>query len=234
MQRVCIITGASQGIGKATAALFLTEGWLVINLSRKSCPIEGIISFCVDFSLAENVHAIENELKPYLENAAQICLIHNTSWYGHDSIIEQSPEFLRLGWEINIVAPSILNKFLIPLMKPDSSILYLGSTLSEKAVTGCASYVTLKHAVIGMMRATCQDLAGKGIHTACICPGFTETEMLHKHLSNQPEAIKALQSRVGANRLIVPEEIAKALYFTALNPVINGAVLHANLGQLEQ
>lgn len=234
MQRICIVTGASQGIGKATAALFLEEGWLVINLSRKSCPIEGVISFNVDFSLTENVYAIENRLTPYLEKAAQICLIHNASWYGHDSIVEQLPEILRLGWEINIVAPSILNKWLIPFMKPNSSILYLGSTLSEKAVAGCASYVTLKHAIVGMMRATCQDLAEKGIHTACICPGFTETEMLCKHLSNQPELINLLKSRVGANRLIAPEEIAKLLHFAALNSVINGAVLHAHLGQLEQ
>ena len=39
------------------------------------------------------------------------------------------------------------------------------------------SYVVSKHALVGMMRATCQDLAGREIHTACICPGFTDTEM---------------------------------------------------------
>jgi 3-oxoacyl-[acyl-carrier protein] reductase len=67
-------------------------------------------------------------------------------------------------------------------MGPGSSVLYVGSTLSEKAVPGSFSYVVSKHAQLGMMRATCQDLMGTGIHTAMVCPGFTDTEMLRNHL----------------------------------------------------
>jgi NAD(P)-dependent dehydrogenase (short-subunit alcohol dehydrogenase family) len=52
---------------------------------------------------------------------------------------------------------------------------FVGSTLSEKAVANTASYVTAKHAMVGLMRATCQDLAvaAAPVHTAAICPGFT-------------------------------------------------------------
>ena len=124
-----------------------------------------------------------------------------------------------------------LNYFSIPFMRAGSAILYLGSTLSEKAVPGSYSYVITKHATIGMMRATCQDLAGRGVHTACICPGFTDTEMLRQHVPES--AMEDVCAMSAYNRLIDPDEIAETLFWAANNPVINGAVLHANLGQVE-
>jgi len=48
----------------------------------------------------------------------------------------------------------------------------------NQAVQGRMSYVTAKHGTVGMMRSCAQDLFGMGIHTACICPGFTNTPML--------------------------------------------------------
>ena len=117
-------------------------------------------------------------------------------------------------------------------MAVGSSILYVGSTLGEKAVPGSFSYVTSKHATIGMMRATCQDLAGSGVHTACINPGFTDTEMLRDHIPADVMPEIAQMSAYG--RLIDPAEIASALFFAAHNPVINGSVINANLGQIER
>ena len=86
--------------------------------------------------------------------------------------------------------------------------------------------------MIGMMRATCQDLAGRGIHTACICPGFTDTEMLRAHVPD--DAMASVRAMSAFDRLIDPDEIADCLYWSAQSPVINGSVLHANLGQIER
>ena len=97
---------------------------------------------------------------------------------------------------------------------------------------GSFSYVTSKHATIGMMRASCQDLAGSGVHTACINPGFTDTEMLRDHIPADVMPEIAQMSAYG--RLIDPAEIANALFFAAQNPVINGSVINANLGQIER
>jgi NAD(P)-dependent dehydrogenase (short-subunit alcohol dehydrogenase family) len=119
-------------------------------------------------------------------------------------------------------------------MGTGSSILYVGSTLSEKAVANTASYVTSKHAVVGLMRATTQDLIGEKIHSAAVCPGFTATEMLLTHLGDNDEVRAFLEGMSAFHRLIEPKEIAKTLLFCAQNPVINGSVIHANLGQVEQ
>jgi 3-oxoacyl-[acyl-carrier protein] reductase len=116
-------------------------------------------------------------------------------------------------------------------MNTRSSIIYVGSTLSEMAVAGRAAYVVSKHALVGMMRVTCQDLQGKGITTCCVCPGFVNTAMLTDQVERSvlDEVIKA---KVTAGRLIDPAEIADLIYFCAEHPVINGSVLHANLGQI--
>jgi len=87
--------------------------------------------------------------------------------------------------------------------------------------------------MLGMMRATCQDLIGTGIHTACICPGFTDTEMLRAHVGDNPEVLEAIANGNGFGRLVSPGEMASLLFYTAENPVINGSVLHGNLGQIE-
>jgi NAD(P)-dependent dehydrogenase (short-subunit alcohol dehydrogenase family) len=119
-------------------------------------------------------------------------------------------------------------------MRPGSAILYIGSTLSEKAVAGVFSYVVSKHASVGMMRATCQDLLGQGIHTACICPGITDTEMLQTRVGGDPATLEMLRGMSGEGRLIEPEEIAKVIVMAADQPVLNGAIIHANLGQRER
>ena len=158
-------------------------------------------------------------------------LIHNASRLVNDTAVETTSNSFREVLEVNLVAPNTLNYFSIPFMEPGSAILYVGSTLSEKAVPGSYSYVITKHATVGMMRATCQDLAGRGVHTACICPGFTDTEMLRKHIPE--ELMDNVRAMSAFNRLIDPEEIAETLFWAANHPVINGAVLHANLGQVE-
>ena len=74
---------------------------------------------------------------------------------------------------------------------------------------------------------------GTGIHTALICPGFTDTEMLRTHIGNNPEVVAAIGGMNAYGRLIDPGEIAELIVWAHGNPVINGAVLHANLGQKE-
>lgn len=227
-----LVTGASAGIGLHTAQRFVNEGFRVVNLSRRPCPVDAVDHIHCDLSAPEFLETVSERLRPKLADAEQVVLIHNASRLVNDSAVHTPSESLRTTLEINLVAPNSLNGFAIPLMKPGSSVLYVGSTLAEKAVPNSFSYVLSKHALIGMMRATCQDLAGQGIHTACICPGFTDTEMLRTHVP--ADAMDSVRGMSAYNRLIEPDEIAETLFWASQNPVINGAVIHANLGQVER
>mgnify|MGYP001822574751 CR=1 FL=1 len=226
-----LITGASAGIGLHTAQRFISEGYTVVNLSRRRCPIDAVNHINCDLSAPGFLENISNQLSPILQESEQLVVIHNAAKMNNDSAVETPSQSLREALEINLVAPNTLNYFTIPYMKAGSSIIYVGSTLGEKAVPGSYSYVVSKHAMIGMMRAACQDLAGREIHTACICPGFTDTEMLRHHVPD--DAMDSIRAMSAYNRLIDPDEIAETLFWAANNPVINGAVLHANLGQVE-
>jgi 3-oxoacyl-[acyl-carrier protein] reductase len=227
-----LITGGSAGIGLHTAERFLNEGFTVINLSRRRCPLPAVHHINCDLSAPGFLETISSQLTPLLKEAEAIVIVHNAARMENDSAVETPSNAFRQVLEVNVVAPNSLNYYVIPLMRPGSSILFVGSTLSEKAVPNSFSYVVTKHAMVGMMRATCQDLAGSGIHTACICPGFTDTEMLRAHVPD--EALHAVKAMSAFDRLIDPDEIAECLFWASANPVINGSVVHANLGQIER
>ncbi|RLQ21988.1 SDR family oxidoreductase [Seongchinamella sediminis] len=228
-----IITGASVGIGRQTAALFVAEGYRVFNLSRRPCPLAEVDNLSCDLASTESVAATVATLQQELAGGGTVALVHNASQMLKDSCGACDSASLRGVMETNVVAINSLNQGILPLMQAGSSITYVGSTLSEKAVANSFSYVVSKHAQLGMMRATCQDLMGRGVHTALVCPGFTDTEMLRTHIGTDPEVEGAIAGMNSFNRLVQPVEIAELIHWAHHHPVINGAVLHANLGQRE-
>lgn len=231
--KTAVITGASSGIGAATAERFIAAGYRVFNLSRRVSKVPGVKSIQVDLSKAYHTRDFAETLAKCGEGADSLVLIHNACSHHADSAQNTSDANLADVLALNVQAPNALNRILIPQMKPGSAILYVGSTLSEKAVPGVFSYILSKHALVGMMRATVQDLADTGVHSACICPGFTDTVMLRRHIGDDPEQFRQAEARQSGNRLIQPSEIAELLFFAATWPVINGSVIHANLGQKE-
>jgi NAD(P)-dependent dehydrogenase (short-subunit alcohol dehydrogenase family) len=229
-----LITGASRGIGREAAARFRREGWSVMNVSRRPCPVQGVVNVEADLSLPGWEQKVGSALRGALgSGGGRLSLVHNAALYEHDDALSLTAEHLRRVLEVNVVVPALLNSLARSHLTEGSSILYVGSTLSEKAVKGAASYATSKHALVGLMRATCQDLVGMKVHTACICPGFTDTEMLREHIGGNQAILESVAKRTTFGRLITPEEIADVLFFCANNPVLNGVVIHAHLGQIE-
>ncbi|MBK1694602.1 short-chain dehydrogenase [Chromatium weissei] len=229
-----IITGASSGIGLAIAQHFARDGWRVVNISRQPCSETAVINLACDLAEPDAVLALRATLEIELTAATQICLVHNASVMQFHAIDHLLAADLRRVLELNIVAANTLNQIVIPHLKAQSSVIYIGSTLAEKAVPGVASYVIAKHALVGMMRATCQDLAGRGIHTCMICPGVTDTRQVRDLIASNPNMLAAFTALSAFDRLIEPTEIAAAVAFAAGAPVLNGAVIHANLGQRER
>ena len=227
-----LITGASKGIGRAAAERFRRSGIPVINISRSPCTVDGVENHALDLTLPDAEQTLRSILGERVEGG-QISIIHNAAMMTKDTAdATETASFLEV-LTLNVVAPHIINQALLPLMQPGSSVIYIGSTLSEKAVANTYSYVTSKHATVGMMRATCQDLAGREIHTCCVCPGFTDTQMLREHVGNDEEVMKAIAGLSTFGRLITPDEIAGTIAYAVDNPVVNGSVINANLGQVE-
>ncbi len=231
--KTLVITGASSGIGLETAKVFQNEDYSIVNLSRKKIPLDGATHLETDLSDNKALKSSLNKVVNLVKDSEQICLVQNASNMASDNVGEIDADQMRGVFEVNLVAPAILNRSLLPFMKAGSSIIYIGSTLSEKAVPHMASYVTSKHAMVGLMRSTCQDLFGKFVHTVCVCPGATRTEMLLEYVGGDESALKPMAETLSEQRLIEPVEIARTILFCAQNSVVNGSVIHANLGILE-
>jgi NAD(P)-dependent dehydrogenase (short-subunit alcohol dehydrogenase family) len=235
MQPIAILTGASSGIGAAAAEQFLEAQYTVINLSRRECPIPEVTTLTTDLS---DTQSLANSCKALCEivtprGVPSVCLVHNASLMLKDRCDTTDDESMLQALSVNVLGINTLNRALLPLFPSTSSVLYVGSTLSEKAVAGAYSYIVSKHAQLGMMRATCQDLMGRGIHTSLICPGFTDTSMLREHVGNDANVLSSLGEMNSYGRLVAPQEIADLIFWAHHHPVINGAVMHANLGQVE-
>jgi len=193
--------------------------------------VRGVVDHRADLSDLDAVEAVAGELRGALPTGAVISLVHNAAVMEDDAIDRIDRHAFDRTMRLNVTAPALLSSLLIPSMAAGSSILYVGSTLSEQAIAGRASYVTSKHAIVGLMRATCQDLFGRGIHTAVICPGFTDTEMVRPAYDASPEFRAFITDKVSAGRLIAADEMAEVVYRAAVMPVFNGGVMHAHLGQ---
>ena len=162
---LAVITGASRGIGSACAQSFIDAGWEVLTLSRKECTVDGVRHRTTDLLSPDWSTELEAWLAREMEaRPRQLCLVHNAAMMVKDTALSMDIDAFRRTLELNVVAPAALNRLFRSRMDVGSSIIYIGSTLSEKAVAGTASYVSSKHALAGLMKATCQDLAGTGIH----------------------------------------------------------------------
>lgn len=232
--RTLVITGGSRGIGLATVRAFVAAGWRAVNVSRHACPLDGVHNVTADLSDPAWPDRHAEELLAAVAGSDAIALVHNAALLTHDSVADVTQAVLHEVLQINLLACVQLDQLLLPRMLPGSSIVYVGSTLAVKAVPGSCAYVISKHALIGLMRATAQDLAGRGIHSVCVCPGFTDTEMLREHLGDDPAVWEDIAAGITFGRLIQPAEIARVILFVADNPALNGAVIHANLGQIER
>ena len=134
-----LITGASAGIGLQTADTFAKAGYQVINLSRRPCPLESVTHISCDLSEPSFLAQIDDQLTTLLSGSESVVLIHNAAKLANDTTMETDSEHFRQVLEINLVAPNTLNGFVLPFMQSGSSVLYVGSTLSEKAVPGSFS-----------------------------------------------------------------------------------------------
>jgi len=227
-----IVTGASSGIGLAIAERFASLGCRVISVARRRCPVDIVDSLLMDLARPDAVPALLDELRPKLGAAPGVIhLVHNAAALPHDSATELDHNVLERTLRLNVVTPALLNAALIPHMAKGSSIVFVGSTLSEKGVPRRLSYVTAKHAMLGLMRSTVQDLWGRGINCLCVAPGFVDTGMLRPVLDADPMFEREVVDMVSYGRLIEPEEIAEIVEFATRAPALNGALVNANLGQ---
>ena len=143
------------------ARLLSQEGWQVHSISRRPCDVPGVSSHLFDLAEPPQAHAAAAQIIQSLGRfsglsatggGSKFTVVHNASTHFEDSVLDLDSEKMTAALAVSAVSPAILTSALLPHMGPGSSVIFVGSTLSEKAVAGRSSYVTAKHATLGLMR----------------------------------------------------------------------------------
>lgn len=238
--RHVVITGASTGIGRATANRIAKAGGKVTLIARRAELLEAA---CAE--LGENARFSAADVGDQAQLVAALdsavaqhgpidALFLNAGIGGTFAPLEAYTDanFAALI-AINMMAPFWAVRHVLPAMKErgKGSILITGSLASERGMAMNVAYVMSKHAVLGLSRAAALEAAPHGVRVNCLIPGFIETPLLEGVPGDQ---LDHLAARVPQGRLGSPEETAEVAAFllsdaashvTAQSWAVDGGVL---------
>jgi len=225
-QKVALITGASSGIGRATAKAFASRGAKVVIAARRADELAslakeieaagGAASIKVtDISRAGDIAAL---VAHALETFGHLdYAVNNAGWEGElAGIVDLKEEVWDQAMNTNVKGTYLCLQHEARAMLAGGrggAIVNVGSVLSFFGVPFAAAYATAKHALIGLTTSVSAELAPQGIRVNIICPGYIDTPMHDRLRSAIGPRYEAHLESVHLRRLGKPEEIAQSILF---------------------
>lgn len=226
-EQVAIVTGASSGIGRATAIAFAREGARVVVAARRQAELDELVHEIEQrggqaVALAGNVQdeAYARALVGLAETrfGGLDVAFNNAGTLGS---MGPTPEVPLAGWQ-DTVATNLTSAFLaakhqIPAMvKRGRGSIVFTSTFVGYTVgfPGMAAYAASKSGLIGLTQALAAEFGAHGIRVNALLPGGTDTPM-GRAVANTPEAVAHVQGLHALKRMATPEEIARSVVYLA-------------------
>ena len=220
--KTAIVTGASSGIGAATAASLASEGARVAGGARRVEQLETEIKLDLDVTDREScerfVEAATGELGglDVLVNNAGLGL-------GRDPFWESTEEDEETVLETNVEGLIRITRLCLPHIRDGGHIVNMGSIAGRQPYENAAVYVASKYAVRGFTYALREDLLGRPIRLTTIDPGLVESNFSRVRFRGDEAQAKAPYEGVDPLR---PEDIADCILFALTRP------LHVNIDEL--
>lgn len=238
--KLAIITGGAQGIGKAAVKRFSEEGAIVIiwdvNQEKASLTISEFknISDKITFQKVDvtKLESVTEAAKKIIEQYQKIDILINNAGITRDaSFLKMTSEQWQQVIDVNLTGVFNCTKAVAPFMveRLYGKIVNTSSVVGLYGNFGQTNYVATKSGIIGMTKVWARELGRKGINVNAVAPGFIATEMV----STVPEKVlDMLKERTPLGRLGEPEDIANAYLFLSSDEAkfINGAVLSVDGG----
>jgi 3-hydroxy acid dehydrogenase/malonic semialdehyde reductase len=212
--KVAVVTGASSGIGAATARTLADAGAQVAAGARRSDRLEGRLRLPLDVtdpaSCEQFVERVVGELGgiDILVNAAGLAL-------GRDPFDASTEEDEQIVLETNVHGLIRMTRLCLPHLRDGGHIVNLGSVAGRQAYEKGSLYVTSKFAVRGFTYALREDLLGRPIRITTVDPGLVETEFSLVRFRGDAETAAKVYRGVEAMQ---PADIAECILFAVTRP----------------
>lgn len=239
--KVAIVTGASRGIGRATALALAEEGaTVVVNYASSSGAAEAVVAEIVgnggsaialqaDVSKADQVDALINSA---MEKYGRIDVLVNNAGITRDTLLlRMKPEEWQAVIDLNLTGVFLCTRAVSKIMLKQRSgrIVNITSVAGQMGNPGQANYSAAKAGVIGFTKTVAKELASRGITVNAVAPGFIETDMTHDLKADE------ILKFIPLNRYGKPEEVAGLIRFLAASPAaayITGQVMNVDGGMV--
>ncbi|MEY4752253.1 MAG: hypothetical protein RIQ60_4467 [Pseudomonadota bacterium] len=237
--KICIVTGAAQGIGLATALKFAREGATVIACDIKAEAVDAAVLACLEAGAASGGRAegfvvnvtdraqIDAMVLAVKERHGRIDVLVNNAGITKDArLVKMTEAQFDAVIDVNLRGVFHCSQAVADTMVAQGAgvILNASSVVGIYGNFGQTNYAASKFGVIGFTKTWSRELGPKGVRVNAVAPGFIDTPIL----ATMPEKIVAqMRDDVPLKRLGKPEEIANAYAFLASDEAsyINGAVL---------
>lgn len=218
-----VVTGASSGIGAATAKALADNGFHVIAAARRvdklnelAASSPTIEAFELDVTDQKSVDAIA----AYLEGK-QVAVLINCAGGAFDaaSVAEADPEIWKKTYDVNVVGSVRMVKAITPLMQKygKGHIVLISSTAGHRAYENGGSYVAAKFAETSLVETLRLELNGQPIRVTEIAPGMVKTEEFAK-VRFSGDADRAAKVYEGVTRPLTADDVAESIRWSVMLP----------------
>lgn len=248
--KVVIVTGASSGIGRATALAFAREGAMVAiadkdKASGQRVADEARSSGGEAEAIATDV-SVESEVRALIETvmgrwSRLDILVNNAGIYYQADAVSTPESAWNQVMAVNLTGAFLCIKHAVPAMLrgKGGAIVNVASEAGLVGIRNQVAYNVSKGGLIALTKSCAVDLASAGIRVNCVCPGTTDTPLVEAALGRAKDrraTRRALEESRPANRLGKPEEIASAILYLAGDSAgyATGAILSVDGGYTAQ
>jgi 2-hydroxycyclohexanecarboxyl-CoA dehydrogenase len=224
--KVAIVTGSAQGIGRAIAERLAAEGARVaiadIQEDAALKTAEAIVAAGGKaIAIRLDVTSLDNATSAAAMAERELgqidILVNNAGWDKLEPFVESTPETWDRVIAINFRGPLNMCKAVVPGMqlRGGGKIVSIASDAGRVGSLGEAVYSGCKGGIIAFSKTLAREVARNKINVNVVCPGPTNTALLHGVMADRPKVLEAMQRGIPMRRLGEPQDLAGAVAFFA-------------------